>query len=189
MYYLPVNANYYPLPATYVPIYSTLIEQRTPEYVPRLANNDLSRVENELKELRGELKDLRLEKAFCSICSSASRANRWIEDCSICSPRPRASPVRQTYSPPPSTVHYCSLCAGYVIDLPYPPSASVSAYCVCPYRAALAKSSEYLSRQIDLAGLHHRYVPEMRPAWIPTAYKQDYPHRRWIARHSYLSDP
>ena len=197
MYYAPVTDSYYPLPVTYVPVYPTLIERRTPEYVPRRSNDDLSRVQKELEDLREELNDLRLEKSSCSICSSTSRASRAAEDCSICSSRYRISPVQETYSRPPSPVHYCSICDDYVIDSPYPPPppsprVSISSprlYRAAPKRVSDDRSSEYLSRQVDLQGLRHRYVPETRPVWIPTAYKHGYPHRRWATRHSRFSEP
>jgi hypothetical protein len=163
MYYVPVTANYWRLPVNYVPVYSTLINRIATEDSNAKLNNDLTNVQKQLAELREELYDLRLEKETCRLCSATIQCD---EDCLICYPRIRDR--EENYSRATSPVHYCSICQDYVID---------------------QELSEYLSRQLDLHRLRHRYIPEPRPVWIPTAYKHDYPHRRWATRQSHFSEP
>ncbi len=191
MFYVPVTENYYRLPTAYIPVYSTSTARLLSEDSNFKLNNDLSRVQKELSELREELNDLRLEKETCRICSSRRRSIQCDEYCSICNPRIRIQEREENYSRTPSPVHYCSICHDYVIDQAYPPPSPR------PYRSIIKKKdeveedklSEYLSRQLDLQRLCHRYIPQERPIWIPTAYKHDYPHRRWITRNSKLSEP
>ncbi|CAF3338076.1 unnamed protein product [Rotaria socialis] len=199
MYYVPVTQSYASLPVTYVPVYSTTINR---------AANDLSEVKRELADLRGELSNLRLEKETCPICSSTSSITRTIHcdetcrlcapttqviecdgTCSICYPRVPSRERIVTYSRSPSPVHYCSLCDDYVIDQAYPPPSPRPHKRIVKKVKQQDKLSEYLSRQLDLHRLQHRYIPEQRPVWIPTAYKHDYPHRRWVTRESRLAEP
>jgi hypothetical protein len=189
MFYVPVTDNYYRLPPTnaYIPVYSTSVNRISSEDTNSKLNNDLSRVQRELADLREELKDLRLEKETCRICSASIRSIECDETCSICYPRIRHREIEENYSRTSSPVHYCSICHDYVIDQDYPPS------CTPPTKKRNAieddKLSEYLSRQLDLQRLRYRYIPEERPVWIPTAYKNDYPNRRWVTRHSNFSEP
>ncbi|UJR32311.1 hypothetical protein I4U23_019775 [Adineta vaga] len=191
MYYVPVTDSYWRSPVSYVPIYSTaattnriLVEDSN----ARL-NNDLTRVQRELADLREELQDLRLEKETCRLCSSTVDSSQCDVDCSICYSRTR----RPSYSRPVSPVHYCSICHDYVVDqISISPSPSPRPTSRRPPKKVAYeedKLSEYLSRQLDLQRLRQRRIPEERPVWIPTAYKHDYPHRRWATRQSYFSEP
>jgi hypothetical protein len=193
MFYVPVTDNYYRLPATntYIPVYSTSTDRISSEDTNSKLNNDLSRVKRELADLREELRDLRLEKETCRICSSSIRSIECDETCSICYPRIRRREREENYSRTSSPIHYCSICHDYVIDEEYPPSSPRSYTTTTKKRNPIEedKLSEYLSRQIDLQRLRHRYIPEERPVWIPTAYKNDYPNRRWITRQSHFSEP
>ena len=175
MYYVPVTDNYYRIPSSYIPVDDT--------------NSKLNKVQKELAELREELNDLRLEKETCRLCSPPTRTIQCDETCSICYSRPR-----EEYSPSrkPSPVHYCSICHDYVIDQTYPPPPLSPPSHKKKTKKKVEyddKLSEYLSRQIDLQRLQPRYIPEERPVWIPTAYKHDYPHRRWATRESKFSEP
>ncbi|CAF2529492.1 unnamed protein product [Rotaria sp. Silwood2] len=194
MFYVPVTDSYVRLPVTYVPVYSTSIDRTLSEYSSSRLNNDLSEVKKELAELREELSDLRLEKETCPICSSTVSTTRSVqcdENCSICYPRIRSREREENYFRTSSPVHYCSICHDYVIDEAFPsPSPR-------PYTRTIKtkkveeqdKLSEYLSRQLEMQRLRQRYIPEQRPVWIPTAYKQGYPHRRWVTRQSNFSEP
>ena len=196
MFYMPVNDDYDRLPVTYIPVYSTSINRTSNEHSNSRVNNDLTKVQKELAEIREELNDLRLEKAACPICSPTSSTTRSIQcgdDCSICYPRTRIRQREENYSRASSPVHYCSICQDYVVDQEFPPPSTSR-----PYTRAIKKKSEiadkdklseYLSRQLDLQQLHPRYIPEHRPIWIPTAYKHDYPNRRWATRSSHFSEP
>lgn len=191
MFYVPVTESYYRLSPTYIPVSNT----RTDD-----SNAKLTEVQKELAVLREELKDLRSEKESCRICSASRQAYESDDTCSICYERLRSRPREENYSrrplspSPSSSVHYCSICQDYVIDQLYPPPLSSS-----PSHAHRKKPKkhveyndglpEYLSRQIDLQRLHPRYVPNERSVWIPTAYKHDYPHRRWATRQSHFSEP
>lgn len=193
MYYVPVTNTYYELPTTgYIPVYSTSTSRLFTEDSSSKLNNDLSKVKRELAELRDELSDLRLEKEICRLClsSSSKRTIECDESCSICYPCIRER--EENYSRVSSPIHYCSICHDYVIDQEYPPPSP------CSYRRITTKTieiekedklSEYLSRQLDLQRLRQRYIPEERPIWIPTAYKHDYPNRRWVTRHAHFSEP
>lgn len=192
MYYVPVTEPYYRLPvSTYVPLYSTVLEHKPIEIVPSHVNENLTRVQRELADLREELHDLRLEQSECSICTARARTFSAAEECSICSARVRRrsvtpEPVKRTLSP----IHYCSICDDYVIDSPYPPPLPITSRSSSARRVpSNDKLSEYLSRQIDLQRLRQRQIPETRPVWIPTAYKHNYPHRRWATRHAHFSEP
>jgi hypothetical protein len=189
MFYVPVTDNYHRLPTSYIPVYSTSIDRDTNFKL----NNDLNEVQKELAYLREELNDLRSEKETCLICSSRRRSIPCDENCSICYPHTRRIREREeNYSRTSSPVHYCSICHDYVVDQEYPPPSPRS------YKRLTRKKheteyedklSEYLSRQLDLQRLHPRYIPEEKPIWIPTAYKNDYPHRRWMSRQSNFSEP
>ncbi len=187
MFYVPVTANYWRLPVNYFPVYSTLTNRIATEDSNVKLNNDLTNVQKQLAELREELYDLRLEKDTCRLCSATIQSNQCDEDCSICYPRIR----EENYSRATSPVHYCSICHDYVIDQEYPPPSPRSYRTVTKKKPHIVedKLSEYLSRQLDLHRLRHRYIPEPRPVWIPTAYKHDYPHRRWATRQSHFSEP
>jgi hypothetical protein len=205
MFYVPVTDTYCRLPITYVPVYSTTIDRTSNENSSSKLNYDVSKVKRELEELREELDDLRLEKESCRLCSPKTRIIRCDDTCRLCSPTtrsiqcdetcsicyPRIREREETYSRSPSPVHYCSICRDYVID------ETVSRSSPRPYKTIIKKKddvnedklSEYLSRQLDLERLRPRYIPEERPIWIPTAYKHDYPHRRWATRHANFSEP
>ncbi len=203
MFYVPATDSFYRVPVTYVPVYPTTISI---EDSSSKVNNDISKVKRELAELRDELDDLRFEKETCRLCSPTTRTVRCDDTCRLCSTAsrsiqcddvtcticyPRIQKREENYSRSPSPVHYCSICDDYVIDETYPlPSPR-------PYKRITKKKndfeedklSEYLSRQLDLQRLRQRYIPEQRPVWIPTAYKHDYPYRRWVTRHSTFSEP
>ena len=186
MYYVPATTNFWQPPVTYVPVYSTAADRTYTDTAK--VNEDLSRVRKELVELREELSDLRSDKSNCSICSTARRRSSYSEvKNSTYYPCPR--PIQDAYYHPSSPIHYCSICHDYVIDDDNPPRS----YSSFPRRTRLVeddKLSEYLARQIDLQRLRHRYIPpEHRPIWIPTGYKNDYPHRRWVTRHAHFSEP
>ncbi|CAF1172678.1 unnamed protein product [Rotaria sordida] len=193
MFYVPVTDSYLRLPVTCVPVYSTSVDRTLSENSK--LNNDLFQVKKELAELRDELSDLRLEKETCPICSSKLSTTRSIqcdENCSVCYPRIRNREKEENYFRTSSPVHYCSICDDYVIDEAFPPPSPR------PYKRITRtkkqteeqdKLSEYLSRQLEIQRLRQRYIPEQRPVWIPTAYKRDYPHRRWVTRQSHLSEP
>lgn len=202
MYYVPVTESYVKLPVSYVPLYSTTIDRTYVESTTAKLSNDLSQVKKELADIRGELTGIRLEKEKCPIClvhsiEATTQPNRCDETCSICYPRVHHHKLEETYSRPLSPVHYCPICSDYVIDQDYPPpspspsprlhrrTSRVKYEC----EPEVDKLSEYLSRQLDLHRLRHRYIPQQRPVWIPTAYKQDYPHRRWATRDSNFSEP
>lgn len=199
MYYVPVTTtnttSCYRSPTGYIPVYTTSCESSN-SYV---LNNDLSRVKKELAEIREELSDLRFEKQTCRLCSSASasasskRTKSCDETCSICYPRKYER--EENYYRSSSPIHYCSICHDYVIDQEYPPPPPVSPCSSRKYSVQIDytekedKLSEYLSRQLDLQRLRQRYIPQQRPVWIPTAYKHDYPNRRWATRHAHFSEP
>jgi hypothetical protein len=195
MYRTPVTDNYDKLPVTYIPVYSTSLNRTSSEH-SGYNYNDLSKIQRELAELREEVKDLRLAKASCRICSGApTRSSRCGDDCSICYPRTRSRSRQreENYSRPSSPAHYCSICHDYVIDQEFPPASTSFSYRRDNKKKREIededKLPEYLSRQLDMQHLHPRYIPEERPTWIPTAYKQDYPHRRWATRSAHFSDP
>lgn len=179
MYYVPVTDNYYKLPTAYVPVYTSSIDRRLNDDHNDRLKNDLNRVQRDLASLRNELNDLRLENRSCRICSVSIPKIECDETCSICYPR------TSTYSRPSSPVHYCSICHDYVVDREYPPLRTTRRYSV----EENDKLSEYLSRQLDQQRLRLRYIPQERPIWIPTAYKHDYPYRRWTTRYSNFSEP
>lgn len=191
MYYVPATDTYCRLPASYVPVYSTPVTRISWDDSNVKLTNDLTRVQSELAELRQELNGLRLEKETCRLCSSTIQSYQCDTDCSICYPCIRER--EENYSRASSPVHYCSICHDYVIDQEYPPLSPSPR----PYSRIAKKKpeyyddklSEYLYRQLELQRLRHRYIPEERPIWIPTAYKHDYPYRRWVTRQSYLSEP
>ncbi|CAF1226696.1 unnamed protein product [Adineta ricciae] len=190
MYYVPVTDTYYRVPVSHVPIYPTVTTTRllVDDSNAKL-NNDLTRVQKELADLREELADLRLEKDItCRLCSSRIESTPCDLDCIICYPPTR----RLSYSRSPSPVHYCSICHDYVTDETYVSPPSLRPSSTRPkkkLRYEEDRLSEYLSRQLDLQRLRGRPIPEELPVWIPTAYKQDYPHRRWATRQSYFSEP
>jgi len=193
MYYVPVTDSYYRLSPTYVPVYKSIAVDES--------NSKLDQVQKELANLRDELRDLRLEKDSCRLCSASRHSIDSDETCSICYSRSYSRPKEEIYQPQPrrsssaSPIHYCSICQDYVIDRPYPPPPSPPqspSFSIKKPKKKVQyndKLSEYLSRQIDVERLHPRYIPEERPVWIPTAYKHDYPHRRWITRQSNFSQP
>jgi len=193
MFYVPVTDNYYRLPTTYIPVYSTSTNKLLSEDSNWKLNNELSKVQKELTELREELNNLRFEKETCPICSPSIRSIQCDDTCSICYPRTRIREIEENYSRISSPVHYCSICDDYVIDenVPPPPPSPRRYKRITKKKNEIEedKLSEYLSRQLELQRLRHRYIPEERPVWIPTAYKHDYPHRRWVTRHSNLSEP
>jgi len=185
---VPVTDSYYRVSPTYVPVYPTLTNRILIEDSNYKLNNDLNKVQKELSELREELNDLRSEKETCRLCTPSIQCD---DTCTICYPRIRVREREENYSRPPSPVHYCSICNDYVIDETRPPPSPR------PYKRIKKKKneieedklSEYLSRQLDLQRLRHRYIPQERPVWIPTAYKHDYPNRRWVTRQSNFSEP
>ena len=189
MFYVPATDNYYRLPVTntYIPVYTTSLSRTSSDDTSTKFSNDLSRVRNELADLREELRDLRLEKETCRICSGSTRTIICDTTCTICYPPIRYREIETSYTRPSSPVHYCSICHDYVIERQYPPT----------YTPPITKKnsvendklSEYLSRQLDLQRLNYRYIPEERPVWIPTAYKNDYSHRRWVTRNAKFSEP
>jgi hypothetical protein len=191
IFYVPVTDSYYRVSPTYVPVYSTLTNRILVEDSNYKLNNDVNKVQKELSELRKELNDLRFEKETCRLCTPSRRSIQCDDTCTICYPRIRIREKEENYSRPPSPVHYCSICDDYVIDEICPPPSPR------PYKRITKKKneieedklSEYLSRQIDLQRLRHRYIPQERPVWIPTAYKHDYPNRRWVTRQSNFSEP
>lgn len=181
MYYVPVTDNHYRLPTVYVPIYSTATDQSSRGGTNEKLKDDLSRVRRDLASLRGELNDLRLENEACRICSPATRSILCDETCSICYPRPRPQERKESYSRSSSPVHYCSICQDYVIGQEYPPLSPRSTRSSSKNGYTIEKNDRLSAYELD------RYIPETRPVWIPTAYKQDYPHRRWTTRQSYFS--
>ena len=193
MYYVPVTEKYWSLPVAYVPYHSTPVDRLSFEESTSKLNDDLSQVKGEIDELRGELSDLRLEKDICPRCFaylSTRRRIRCDEDCRLCYPRSRScSREREvTYRRIPSPIHYCSICRDYVIDDIHPPP-TLSRHKSITKKLQEDKLSEYLSRQLELQRIRDRYTPKERPTWIPTAYKNDYPYRRWLTRSSYFSEP
>lgn len=186
MYYVPVTDNYYKLPTAYVPVYTTVVERRVSEDPHERLKDDLHRMQRDLTDLREELDDLRLENRSCRICSSSARTNLCDVSCTICYPRTQL----ETYSRSLSPAHYCSICHDYVIEQEYPPPSSPSPRLTRRYVIEENdKLSEYLARQMDLRRLRQSYIPSQKPIWIPTAYKHDYPNRRWVTRHSNFSEP
>lgn len=185
MYYVPVTDNYYKLPTVYIPVYSCSTDHQIKDNRCENLKDDLSRVQRDLANIREDLNDLRWENRCCRICSVSTRTVVCDETCSIC------YPCTQTCYRPSSPVHYCSICHDYVIDRDYPPPKSTPSPRT-PRKCVIQeddKLSEYLCRQLDLQRLRQRYIPQERPIWIPTAYKHDYPHRRWAIRHSNFSEP
>lgn len=192
MYYVPVTDNYYRLPTAYIPVYTTSTNVNSSEDTKFKLNNDLSRVKRDLADLREELNDLRLEKETCRLCSLPRRSIECDETCTICYPRTRLREREEKYSRPSSPIHYCTICHDYVVDEEYPPLSPRSTKKITKTTYEVEEEdrlSEYLSRQLDLQRLRYRYIPEERPIWIPTAYKHDYPHRRWVTRQSNFSEP
>lgn len=188
MYYVPVTDNYYSLPTAYIPVYTTENDRRVIDDPNTRLKDELNRVQRDLTNLREELSDLRLENRSCRICSSSNRTNLCDETCLICYPRIRLREQEENYSRSSSPVHYCSICHDYVIAREYPPPPSPQ----LTRRYVIEESdklSEYLSRQMDLRRLRQGYIPKEKPIWIPTAYKHDYPNRRWVTRHSNYSEP
>ena len=179
MYYVPVSTTFPRAPVTYAPIYPTIVERQPIEIIDSRVNGDVSRMKRELADIREEISELRLERPttnFIHIEPDYPTYYRCV------------SPVPLTCTRPLSPAHYCSICDDYVIDSPYPPPSSPRWYRTTA-RLQNDKLSEYLSRQLDLAKLRQRYIPETRPVWIPTAYKNDYSHRRWATRDSRFSEP
>ncbi|CAF1157007.1 unnamed protein product [Adineta steineri] len=194
MYCVPVTTNYWRTPVSYVPTYPTLSSQILLDNTNARLSYDLTKAQNELSNLREELTDLRLEREICPICTSVLPLNTYYEDCSICYRRALIRERELLYSRTLSPVHYCNICDDYVVDdvhTPSPSSASFNKKTTTKknHIHETDKLSEYLTRQLDLHRLRHRYIREQRPIWIPTAYKQDYPYRRWLTRSARLSEP
>ncbi|CAF1052786.1 unnamed protein product [Rotaria sp. Silwood1] len=194
MFYVPATDSYLRLPVSYVPVYSTTLDQTLSENSNLKLNNDIYQVKKELAELREELSDLRLEKETCPICSSTVSTKRPIqcdESCTICYPRIRNQERDDNYFRTSSPIHYCSICHDYVIDETYSRISPRPSQRTTKTKKIEEqdKLSEYLSRQLEIQRLRQSYIPEQRPVWIPTAYKQDYPHRRWVTRQLHFSEP
>lgn len=183
MYYVPVSWTYPRTTVNYVPVYSPIVEHRTVEVVDPLLTGDMNRMKRDLADLREELSDLKLEQSISR--SNLNDLTSFTYRSRSVSPPPRPiSPVyvREAVSP----VYYCSVCDDLVTESVYPPPPIRPS---TSRESQTSKLSEYVSRQIDLRNLRTRYIPETRPVWIPTAYKNDYPHRRWVTRHTRLSEP
>lgn len=188
MYYVPVTTDYVRLPTTYVPIYPTALDRALIEQSNSRLSNDLFRVRKELAELREELTELRLEQDTCPLClASLTTTRTYICDtsCSICYPYLNRRTLDDSSYRTSPTVHYCSICHDYVMDLTYPPPYSCTEY----IKEKEDKLTEYLSRQLELYRLRYGRATSARSTWIPTAYKNDYPYRRWVTRRSYFSEP
>ena len=184
MYCVPVTTNYVSLPVSYVPAYSTALDRALLEESNSRLSDDLSRTRRELVDLREEVSDLRLEKDLCPLCSRrVIIPSSYVCDvtCLICYPRPYSRLADNLRYRTASSVHYCSLCHDYVMDLTYPISSSLALTIV----EEEDKLSDYLSRQLELYRLRNPRIPEYRPIWVPTAYKSDYPYRRWVTRRLY----
>lgn len=195
MYYVPVTEAYWRAPVNYVPIYTPTTSRVVVEHSNTQLSNDLTRVQRELADLREELRGMRLENETCYLCSSNYLSDHFDPDCPICCPPPPPPPPRREIcTRSTSPVHYCSICDDYVIDevrysVPSTPPPRRPRTAVKYSSYADDKLSEYLTRKLELHRLKQRALREERPVWIPTAYKQDYPHRRWLTRSSPLSEP